>query len=304
MQHTAIDLFSGAGGFTTGAEAAGVRVLWAANHWKDAVQAHATNHPHTTHACQDLQQADFNDAPAHDILLASPSCVGHTRARGKEKPGHDTARATAWAVVTCAEVHRPPLLVVENVPEFLKWALYPAWKLALEALGYSVSPHIIDAADCGVPQHRVRMFAVCTRSVAPARLKIPKLPHVPARSFVNFDAGRWSLIEKPNRAAKTLNRVRNGRKQFGDRFLVAYYGSTKSGRSLDRPIGSLTTRARYGVIDGDRMRMLTVPEQKAAMGFPSDYKLPSQKRLATHMIGNAVPPPLATAVLKACIEQL
>lgn len=29
----AIDLFAGAGGFSTGATMAGARVLWAANHW-------------------------------------------------------------------------------------------------------------------------------------------------------------------------------------------------------------------------------------------------------------------------------
>lgn len=65
----AIDLFAGAGGFSTGAVAAGCTVAWAANHWPTAVQWHTANHPHTVHACQDLQQADFRDAPAHDILL-------------------------------------------------------------------------------------------------------------------------------------------------------------------------------------------------------------------------------------------
>ena len=104
----AIDLFAGAGGFTTGATAAGVRVVYAANHWRAAVDAHAANHPDVTHACQDLHQADWHKLPRHDLLLASPSCQGHSRARGKDKPRHDAARSTAWAVVSCAEVHRSP----------------------------------------------------------------------------------------------------------------------------------------------------------------------------------------------------
>lgn len=33
---TAIDLFAGLGGWSTGARMAGVDVLWAANHWPDA----------------------------------------------------------------------------------------------------------------------------------------------------------------------------------------------------------------------------------------------------------------------------
>ncbi|MGH8758958.1 MAG: DNA cytosine methyltransferase, partial [Burkholderiales bacterium] len=85
----AIDLFAGAGGFSTGAQMAGCKVVWAANHWPTAVDIHAANHPGTMHACQDLRQTDWRDVPAHDILLASPACQGHSRARGKERPHHD-----------------------------------------------------------------------------------------------------------------------------------------------------------------------------------------------------------------------
>lgn len=85
----AVDLFAGAGGFSTGASMAGARVVWAANHWPKAIEWHSANHPDTVHACQDLQQADFREAPAHDILLASPACQGHSRARGAEKPHQD-----------------------------------------------------------------------------------------------------------------------------------------------------------------------------------------------------------------------
>ena len=49
-------------------------------------------------------------------------------------------------MVSCAEFHRPAVLVVENVPEFTGWLLYPAWALALAALGYALSPHVLDAA--------------------------------------------------------------------------------------------------------------------------------------------------------------
>ena len=127
----AIDLFAGAGGFSTGAAMAGAHVLWAANHWPTAVEWHRRNHPDTAHACQDLQQCDFGAAPAHDLLLASPACQGHSRARGAERAHHDAQRATAWAVVTCAEVHRPAVVLLENVPEFARWVLFPAWCAAM-----------------------------------------------------------------------------------------------------------------------------------------------------------------------------
>lgn len=301
MDMTSIDLFAGLGGFSEGARLAGVRVLWAGNHWRAAVDTHAVNHPGTLHACQDLHQANWTSVPGHDVLLASPACQGHTWARGKERPHHDANRSTAWAVVSALECHQPPFALIENVPEFLKWALYPAWCSAIAALGYSVAPHVLDAADSGVPQHRVRMLLVLARSRAPLSLALPRRPHVPAASIIDFSEGRWSPIQRKGRSLATLARIAAGRKAHGDRFLAPYYGggSGLTGRSLARPIGTITTRDRWAVIDGDRMRMVSVPEARKAMGFREDYRLPDRAKDAMHMLGNAVPPPLAADALMA-----
>ena len=301
---TAIDLFSGLGGWSTGARMAGVNVLWAANHWPEAVEWHSANHPDTQHICQDLHQADWSQVPAHDLLLASPCCQGHSKARGKASgnPQHDASRSTAWAVVSALEFHRPALAIVENVPEFLDWALYPAWASAMDALGYNLAPHVVNCADLGVPQERIRMFIICTRSQAPLHLQLPKMTHVPATSFIDFNAGRWSPIERPGRAAATLERIRNGRAQFGDRFVMSYYGNTKSGRSLQRPIGTITTRDRWAIVDGDRMRMLTADENLLAMSFPADTLRPANHRLTVHMAGNAVPPVAGMRIIQSLLE--
>lgn len=295
----AIDLFAGLGGFTEGAEQAGCRVVWAANHWRAAVDMHARNHPDIEHACQDLHQQDWTQVPTHDLLLASPACQGHTPARGKERPHHDACRSTAWAVVSALECHRPPLALVENVPHFTKWTLYPAWCAALTALGYAVAPHIVDCADLGVPQHRERVFIALTRSRYPVRLKLSVQPHVAAAAIVDFTAGRWSPIRRVGRAANTLARIARGRAQYGSRFLTAYYGATRGGRSLTEPIGTITTHDRWAVIDGERMRMLTVPEARRAMAFRADYQLPASAKDAMFMLGNAVPPPAAAEVIRA-----
>lgn len=295
-----IDLFAGAGGFTLGAEMAGVRVVWAGNHWPLACDVFEANHG-LKPACQDLHQQDWTQVPEHDVAFASPSCQGHARARGTERPHHDAARSTAWAVVSALECHRTPIALIENVPEFMQWVLYPAWCAALEALGYSIAPHIVDTADLGVPQNRVRVFIALTRSRNPIRLDLPQREHVPATDILDFDAGRWSRIDKPGRAPATLARVANGRRDHGERFLIAYYGATKGGRSIERPIGTITTRDRWALIDGDRMRMLSVAEARRAMTFPDDYTLPDNSRDAMHLLGNAVPPTAAREVVAALL---
>lgn len=294
---TAIDLFAGLGGWTEGARRAGVKVLWAANHWDIAVRTHAGNHADVEHTCQDLHQADWSRVPSHDLLLASPCCQGHARARGKERPQHDASRSTAWAVVSCAEYHRPEFCVVENVPEFRNWALYPAWRLAMEALGYSLTENLIDAADCGVPQNRVRLFVVASCNTE-LRLVAPRRKHVPAQKIIDFKAGTWSPVQRHGRAEATIERYLSGREQFGDRFVFSYYGNTRSGRSIERPIGTITTRDRWAVVRGDSMRMLSIAEARAAMGFPESYTLPDNSRLAMHMLGNAVCPAVAEEVIR------
>lgn len=293
----AIDLFAGAGGFTAGATAAGVPVVAAANHWRLAVDTHALNHPDAQHICQDLCQADFTQLPSHDVLIGSPACQGHTRARGIDRPHHDACRSTAWAIIACAEVHRPAFGVVENVPEFLSWSLYPAWRLALERLGYSISENVFDAAKHGTPQHRERVFVVFSRSRTPLKLNLEVEPETSAREIIEMTEGRWSQIERPGRSTETMKRIATGRAQFGSQFLIAYYGNERGGRSLDKPIGTITTRDRFAIIDGARMRMLSLEEARRAMGFPASYILPQQHKPAMMMLGNAVPPPLAQRVL-------
>lgn len=295
----AIDLFAGLGGFSEGATQAGCSVVWAANHWRAAVDMHAANHPDTEHACQDLHQQDWSQVPGHDLLLASPACQGHTKARGKERPHHDATRSTAWAVPAALEVCRPEAGLVENVPEFLDWVLFPAWCHAINLLGYAIAPHIVDAADHGVPQHRERVLILLTRSKHPLHLAPPKREHVAAASIIDLSAGRWSPVNKPGRSPNTLARIRNGRTVHGDRFLTAYYGNEKGGRSLQRPIGTITTRDRWAIVDGDRMRMLEVNEARRAMGFRADYLLPTRQKDAMHMLGNAVAPPVARDYITA-----
>jgi DNA (cytosine-5)-methyltransferase 1 len=293
----AIDLFAGLGGFSTGAAMAGASVVWAGNHWPAAVDLHQRNHPNAIHVCQDLQQADWSQVPDHDVMLASPACQGHSRAKGaRNGPAQDLSRSTAWAVVSAAEVKRPRTVVVENVPEFLTWTLFPAWSEAMRALGYHLVSQVIDAADHGVPQNRRRLFVVANQRKA-LWPTLPRRAHVPASTIIVDDGARWSAVDRPGRAAATLARVEAGRRTHGQRFLMAFYGSTSGGRSLDRPIGTITTRDRYALVDGDKMRMLSAKEYAGAMGFPSTTILPDSHKAAVHMLGNAVCPPVARDIV-------
>ena len=301
----AIDLFAGAGGFTEGATNAGVDVVWSANHWQLAVDVHAANHPNTVHSCQDLQQADFTRLPEFDILLASPACQGHSAARGKDRPQHDAMRATAWAIIACVEANMPSRILVENVPAFANWALYPTWKQALETYGYTVREQILNAADFGVPQDRHRMIVSASLD-GPLQLTDPGTPHASLGSCLDWDSARWSPIHKPGRAQATVQQIEAAKAKHAARFAIVYNGSRNHGRSLDRPSPTVMTVDSLALVDveKDAMRMLTVDEYRRVMSFRDDYKLASTKANSVKLLGNAVPPLMAENLVHQAVASL
>lgn len=172
MSATITDLFCGAGGSSLGAELAGGELRLALNHWKRAIETHATNFQAADHDCNDvsaLTTARIRRYPDSDILLASPECTNHSLAKGgkRRKPqasslfddgpaGDDEqerSRATMWDVCRFAEQKilkgKPyKAIVVENVPDAFWWGperpgykmgdgtLFDAWLIAMGALGY------------------------------------------------------------------------------------------------------------------------------------------------------------------------
>ena len=54
---------------------------------------------------------------------------------------------------------------------------------------------------------------------------------------------------------------------------------------------------------GATVRCLTVAESACLMGFPSGWQLPAGSRAGTRAVGNAVPVPLAAAIMRAAIGE-
>ncbi len=301
-----VDLFAGAGGFSEGARMAGLNVIWAANHWQSACDVHEANHG-LKPLCQDLHQADWTKVPAHDILLASPSCQGHSPARGKERPHHDAARSTAWAVASCAETHRPKAFVLENVPRMTAWVLFPAWVQAMEALGYTLRAEVLDAQFFGVPQQRKRLFIVGQLNKKAFDFHgLGQQEPRPVSEAVDLKKGTWrpwGTEESKERGFKPLAeatqaRIRAGLERHGDRpFWIPYFSANCNGFGLDRPIWTLTTHDRYALVYQGQFRLLAVDECLKIMGFRPDYKLTGKINTDKFMLGNAVCPPVPAEIL-------
>ena len=149
---TLSDDFCGCGGSTQGAkQVKGVRVKYARNHWKLAVDSHNTNHPDTDHDCVNISETHPARYERTNIYIASPECTYHSQAGGrKTKNLAQTdlfspqvfdekavkSRATMWDVVTFAEYHRHDVVIIENVVRVRAWPLFDTWLKAMHKLGY------------------------------------------------------------------------------------------------------------------------------------------------------------------------
>lgn len=300
----AVDLFAGWGGFTAGATAAGVNVVWAANHWRLAVEAHAQNHPDTAHSCQDLSaDTDFSRLPDFDLLLASPACQGHSqaaqpsRARSdRARRHHDKLRATALAVIGCADLCEPKAIVVENVLDFRRWRLYPGWCDMLREIGYTIQELVVRASHLDVPQRRDRLFVVATKRGE--AIQLPKREEPPIGPCIDWDDPEpwWYPVRDATEAVK--GRIAKGRRRCGTRFLSQHV-TGHPGVHLDEPMRTITTKDQWIAVDGRYYRPLTVREYARGMGFADDYGWPpsASRKQCIAGLGNAVPPPVAREVV-------
>lgn len=269
---TVADLFCGAGGTSTGAiealEAMGYEVrLTACNHWEQAIETHKLNHPNSRHYQESIDDLNPNHlfSPGElDILWASPTCTHFSSALGG-KPMNEQTRATGWCVVRWAEALLPPVILVENVPEYLSWgpvgcngrplkskkgATFQAWVGALESLGYRVSYRVLKAADFGDPTTRRRLFVQAVRG----RRKImwPKPTHaenpgldmfgpargwVPARGIIDWSSsGKSIYARKKPLSPKTIRRIEAGLKKFGLKPFIVPQQSNPAPKGIDQSI--------------------------------------------------------------------
>lgn len=100
--------------------------------------------------------------------------------------------------------------------------------------------------------------------------------------------------------------------------LVKFYGNEESAQSVEKPLGTVTCKDRFGLADGRLVvdewgrfllldilfRMLQPHELAAAMSFPENYKFAGTKSDQVKQIGNAVCPALAEALIAAALDDL
>ena len=167
MEFTGIDIFSGAGGLSLGAEWAGIKVKVAIEINKSAAETYRLNHEEATVYCDDIKKLDAKEFIDKDnpvfIIMGGPPCQGfsmsNTMSRNMDNPNNHLFEEFFRFVKDIM----PKWFLFENVWGFTKMENGDTMKYVqhlFEELGYKVVPKVLRASDYGVPQNRDRFFMV------------------------------------------------------------------------------------------------------------------------------------------------
>jgi len=200
-----IDLFCGAGGTSTGVEAARIggekcaKVIACVNHDAHAIASHAANHPDALHFTEDIRTLDIAPLAAHlakcrqqypgakVVLWASLECTNFSKAKGG-LPRDADSRTLAEHLFRYIEALNPDYIQIENVEEFMSWGdmdekghpisrdrgrSFMAWVNHVRSYGYHFDYRILNAADYGAYTSRKRFFAIFAKNGQPIEFPVP-----------------------------------------------------------------------------------------------------------------------------------
>ena len=174
-----IDLFSGVGGLSLGAEMAGIKVGIAVEMDLYAAKAYQINHPQTIVLNKDIRYINdsvFDNIGGPAILFGGPPCQGFSisnqRTRNKSNPQN-------WLFkefIRIVKKVKPHWVVFENVKGIIETESgYFARQIIndLSEMGYNCTQMILCSSDYGIPQTRSRFFLLCSRDGKTPQRPIP-----------------------------------------------------------------------------------------------------------------------------------
>ncbi len=168
---TAIDLFSGCGGFSFGFQQAGFHVLLGVDNTEVALKTFKNNHTNSKTLNLDLHKDSAIEQIVNevngfeiDVIIAGPPCQGFSLTGTRNE--HDERNTLFNSVFKLAKRVNPKALIIENVPGLLKLYNGKAKNEIIrlcDEMGYTCNPKILFAPDFGVPQIRKRVFFVALK---------------------------------------------------------------------------------------------------------------------------------------------
>lgn len=312
---TSVEVCAGAGGQALGLEWAGFSHLACVEIDSKACETLRLNRPGWNVLEADVREVirsrALNDLAGCDLLAGGVPCPPFSLA-GKQL-GADDERDLFPAMLELAADLEPRAVLIENVRGLLgrKFLGYRQEILErLDDLGYSRAEwSLVQAADFRVPQLRPRALLVALRDDVESGWCWPE-PDVEPPSTVGealkdlMAEGGWPHAEAwANRAARIAPTLVGGSKKHGGPDL----GPTRAKRewaSMGCSGLGIANEAPGPLDPEEHAPRLTIRMVARLQGFPDSWEFAGRKTAQYRQIGNAFPPPVASAVGRQLTQAL
>ena len=253
-----------------------------------------------------------------DILDGSPPCSTFSMAGSREKAwgkkkhfregqAEQVLDDLFFDYLDLVEHLKPKVAIAENVKGMLQGNAKGYCKMIIErfkAIGYKPQLFLINAADCGVPQKRERVFFIALRDdIDKSKLELaPKHRWISAGEATNdcdnisesplspIHAKLWEDIKQCESLSNYYERVGQKPRSFSEQKV-----NSKS------PSCVLTSKIHH-FLHWKFPRYLNYLEWKRLNSFPDDYQAKTDK-IGKYMIWMSVPPRMTEQVARAVIDQ-
>lgn len=331
---TVVELFSGCGGTSKGFEMAGFDIVLGADIHRPSAETFHFNHNKATTILGDLTKITsdefLNILPTKqiDVMIAGVPCQGFSL-NNRKRHANDKRNFLFKEYIRFVRAVKPPVAILENVSGMRSTAngnFVKEIEQEFRSAGYANVQHMmLNAADYGVPQVRMRLVFVATkkginfdwpkkiynkdkyRTVKDAIGDLPKIKSDETATEYNSRP----LTEYQKLMRKNALKLQNHTAPAHPISTIKKIASTKPGEpmypkfkqrirlSWDKPSptqvsGGIRPQFQFG--HPEIARGLTIRERCRIQSFPDDFVVFGGTVQGRVQTGNAVPPLLAKAI--------
>lgn len=299
---TFIDLFAGIGGFRMALQDNGGQCVFSSEWDLSAKQTYFSNYGEVPFG--DITQIDPKTIPDFDVLTGGFPCQPFSSIGKREGFNHKTQGTLFFYIAEIIKEKKPKAFLLENVPGLLTHEDGKTFETIMDVLQneleYTVFTKVLNSSDFEVPQERKRLYFVGYRKdIDSSSYSFPQGSGIKKGigQFVEKDASGPSI-------SKHLQQSYIFKKDDGHPEIID--------TSSDFPVKTLC--ASYHKIQritgtfvkgGDTgLRLLTVNECKAIMGYPSNFLMPASRTQMYHQFGNSVAVPVINKIAETIVVNL
>jgi DNA (cytosine-5)-methyltransferase 1 len=231
---TVAELFAGVGGFRIGLARSGWKTVFS-NQWEPSTKVQHASNVYVAnfgpdgHSCEDI--AKLERIPKRfDLLVGGFPCQDYSVAKtlNDSKGLRGKKGVLWWEILRLVELHHPKFIFLENVDRLLKSPAnqrgrdFAVMLRTLGDAGYIIEWRVVNAAEYGFPQRRIRVFIVARQARAKDSKQEPlelitqsgilarALPVLP----IHLDYTEVRIDSNPEVISRTFNKISGGASPF------------------------------------------------------------------------------------------